>query len=117
DGSVATHPATAHTLIENDHHLATCFVFLHDAMGFADFVKREDASRLCLEATRRHVLGNFLERDVGEREARGAEDEAAEEGQVDAAGYLQEGVKFFARPRPSDPAGEARAPAATQYGE
>src|SRR5262245_60788341 len=68
----------------DDDHLPAGLVRLHDAMRLADLLEAEDARRLRLQPARRHVLGELLQRDVGEREARGAEDEAAEEGQVDA---------------------------------
>ena len=60
-----------------------------------------------IEAARRHVLGDPLEGDVGEREAGGPEDEAAEEGQVDPARHLQERVEVGDRREAPQPAGEA----------
>src|SRR5262245_27030430 len=71
--------------VVDDDHLTAGLVRLHDAMGLADLVEAEDAGRLRLQSAGRHVLGDLLQRDVGEREARLAECEAGEEGEVDAA--------------------------------
>ena len=60
----------------HDHHLTTGLVRFHDAMGLSDLLEPEYARRLRPEATRRHVLRNLLERDVGERKARRDEDAA-----------------------------------------
>src|SRR5271165_2679702 len=98
-------------LIVDDHHLSAGLVRLHGPMRLADLLEAEDARRLRLEAARRHVLGDLLQWDVGKREARGAEHEAAEEGQVNTARHLQERVEVGDRREPAQPAGEAGASA------
>src|SRR5215468_2527979 len=79
--------------IVDHHHLAARFVSFHDAMRLADLVEAEDPGRLCLETPSRHLCGNLLERYIRQRELRRAEHEAAEEREVDAAGYLQQRIE------------------------
>src|SRR5262249_44926409 len=93
----------------DDHHLPAGLVGLHDAMRFADLLEAEDPGGLRIEAPGRHLFGDLLERHVGERELRSAEHEAAEEGQVDAAGHLEERIEVGDRRESSQPAREAGA--------
>ena len=98
----------------DDHDLAAGLVGLHDAMRLVDFL---EARRLGPEPALRHLPRDVLERHVGQRETRRAEHEAAEEGEIDAARHLQERIEILDRREPAQPAGEARAAAATQHGE
>src|SRR5262245_14592962 len=78
---------------EDHNHFSAGFVLLHDAMSVTDFVEAEDSDWLDVEPTSRGVGGDLLKRHVREREARRTEDEAAEEGQMNAARHLQQRVE------------------------
>src|SRR5262249_61882263 len=93
----------------DDHHLAASFVGFHDAMGLTDLPEAEDPGWLRLEPPRCHLFADLLERQIGQWELRSAEHEAAEEGQVDAAGHLQERVEIGNRRQTAEPACQAGA--------
>src|SRR5215831_5322109 len=69
---------------EHDH-LPLGLIRLHDAVRLLDLLEAEHARRLRAVAARLHVGRDRLEGHVRQREARLAEYEAGEEGQVDAA--------------------------------
>jgi len=62
----------------NDHHLSASFVRLHHAVRLTDLVEAEDPGRLNVELAGGGIRRDLLERHVGERKARSAENEAAE---------------------------------------
>jgi hypothetical protein len=101
----------------DDDHFPVGLVGLHDAMSLTDFVEAKDPRRLGVEPASRNVLGDFLKRDVREREARCAEHEAAEEGQIDAARHLQERVEVGDGIEATEPSGKAGTAAAAKHGE
>jgi len=63
---------------ENDYHLAARFAGLHHSMSLADLLEAEDPGWLDIEAAGRGIRRDLLQRHVGERKARSAENEAAE---------------------------------------
>src|SRR5262249_31000150 len=79
----------------NNHDLPASFIALHGPVRFADVLEAKHAGRLGLELARRHLLGDFLQRHVGQRESRRTEHETAEEGEVDAAGHLEQRVEVL----------------------
>src|SRR5215467_9730918 len=103
--------------IVDDHHLAAGFVGFHDTMGLTDVLEAEDPAWLRLETSGGHLFGNLLERHIGQWELRGAEYEAAEEGQVDAAGHLCERVEIGDRRQATKPPGQAGATTPAQHVE
>src|SRR5215470_19770346 len=78
---------------ETDDHLPLRLVGLHHAMRLPNVFEAEHSGRLRFVAACRHLLRDGLQRNVGERELRRAEDEAAKEGEVDAARHLQKRVE------------------------
>src|SRR5215468_1340093 len=72
----------------DDHHLPAGLAGLHDTMRFADLLEAKHAGGLGLQSARGHLLGDLLQRHVGQREPLRAKHKAAEEGEVDAAGHL-----------------------------
>src|SRR5437870_12708954 len=94
-----------------DHPLPAGLIRLHDAMRFADLLEAKHAGRLGLEPARRHLLRNFLQRHVGQREARRAEHKTTEEREVDTTRHLQQRVEVLDRREPPrQPARHARPP-------
>src|SRR5262245_6329607 len=105
------HSETWASAVEHDH-LSAGFVCLHYAVSFLDLIEAEGSDRLDVEPTGRGISGDLLKRHVREREARRAENEAAEEGQVDAARHLQQRVEVGDGIETAEPAGETGAAAA-----
>src|SRR5262245_48480223 len=80
-------------------------------MSFANVLEAEHPGRLRFVAARRDLFGDALKRNVGEREARGSEDEAAEEGQKTPLDICSSGLKsLIGASPPSQPARHARPP-------
>src|SRR5262249_40727344 len=86
-------------------------------MGLTDLLEAENPRWLRLEPPLCHLRGNLLERHIGEWELRSAEDEAAEEGEVNAAGHLQERVEIDNRRQTAQPARQAGATTPAQHVE
>src|SRR6201999_2131515 len=63
----------------DDNHFTAVFAGFHGAVCFVNLAEREDTRRGCLESSRGHLGCDVLKRNVRQREARSAEDEAAEE--------------------------------------
>jgi hypothetical protein len=82
-----------------------------------DSIEAEDSDGHDIELTRRGILRDLLQRHVREWESPGAEHQAAEEGQVDAAGHLQQRIEVRNRIQAAKPAGKTGAIAAAQHGE
>src|SRR5262249_53217355 len=101
----------------NDDHLASGFIGLHHTMGFADLLETEDSRGFRLVAAGRDVSRDALERDVGQREARCAEYEAAEKCQVNTARHLQKQVEISNRRQSPKEAGKAGSTAPSQHVE
>src|SRR5262249_41396002 len=101
----------------NDNHFAASLVFFHGAVSFADLVEPEDPGRLDVEPTRRSVRSNLLPRPVREGKARSAEQEAAEERQIDAARHLQQRVEVGNWIEAAEPAGKTGTAAAAKHGK
>src|SRR5207253_7620393 len=87
------------------------------AMRFADLLEAKHAGRLGLEPARRHLLRNFLQRHVGQREARRAEHKTTEEREVDTTRHLQQRVEVLDRREPPQPTREAPTAASAQHGK
>src|SRR5215468_10403772 len=77
-------PSSSASGVHHDHHLPFGLASLHDSMRLADLIEAEDARWFRLQAAGRHLIRNFLERHVRQREARCSEDEASEEGQINS---------------------------------
>src|SRR5262245_44529350 len=86
-------------------------------MGLADLLEAEHPAWLRLETPGGHLFGNLLEGHIGQWKLRSPEDETAEEGQVDAAGHLQERVEIGNRRQAAEPSGQAGATTPAQHGE
>ena len=93
--------------MHHDHHLPPGLVGLHHAMRLADLLELEDPRWFCLVAPCGDVIRNALKWDVLERKTRGPENEAAEEGQINAARHLQERVEVGDRCEAAEPTREA----------
>src|SRR5262249_5401533 len=63
------------------------------------------------------IIGDALQRNVGERKAGGSEHETAEEGQIDATRHLQERVEIGDRGEAAEPAGQASPTATAEHVE
>src|SRR5215510_10625380 len=100
---------------QHNDHLSACLIGLHNAMRFVDLLEAKHAGWLCLEPARLHLSRDFCQRHVGQREALCAEHKTAEEGEVDAAGHLQQRVEVLDRGEAAQPTCETRAAAATQH--
>src|SRR5215471_6848353 len=68
DATTCHHAPRLRTLAADDHYLPAGLAGFHEAMRFADLLEAEHARRLGLEPPRRHVLRDFLQRNVGQRE-------------------------------------------------
>ena len=103
--------------VVNDNHLAASLVGLHDSVSLTDLVEPEDPGRLDVEPAGRSVRSNLLKRHVRERKAWGAEHEAAEESQLDAARHLQQRVEVRNRIETAEPAGKTGTASSAKHGE
>src|SRR5690349_18764813 len=86
-------------------------------MRLTDLLKAEDPGWLRLETPGCHLFGNLLERHIGQWELGSTEHEAAEEGQVDAAGHLQKRVEVGNGREAPQPARKAGATTTAQHVE
>src|SRR5262245_9858180 len=86
-------------------------------MRLTDLLEAEDPGWLRPEPPRGHLFGNLLERHIGQWKLRSAEHEAAKEGQIDAAGHLQERVEIGNRRQTAKPARQAGATTPAQHVE
>src|SRR5437660_34555 len=103
DISILLHSKAQVSVADHDQ-LSASLVSLHGAVRLTDLVEAEDTNRLDVEPTGGCVLRDLLQRHVREREARRAEDETAEEGQIDAARHLQQRVEVGDRIEATQPA-------------
>src|SRR5262245_18665061 len=92
-------------------------VSFHHPMGLANVFEAEDARRLRIVAASGDVLSNTLKRHVRERKSRCSENEASEEGQIDAARHLQQRVEIRDRSQAAEPTGEASSTASAEHRE
>src|SRR5262249_22146417 len=79
----------------------------HHSMRLTDLVESENAGWLRVVPAGGDIIGDALQRHVGERKAGGSEHETAEEGQIDATRHLQERVEIGDRGEAAEPAGKA----------
>src|SRR5262245_32530574 len=86
-------------------------------MRLPNVFEAEHSGRLRLVAACRHPSHDGLQRNVGKRELRSAEDEAAEEGEVDAACHLQKRVEVGDRRETTQPASQAGATTPAEHPE
>jgi hypothetical protein len=89
----------------DNNHLSARLVGLHHAVSFLNLIEAKDSDRLDVEPTHSGVRRNLLKRHVRKRETGRAKDEAPEEGQVDAAGHLQQRVDVGDRIETPEPSG------------
>src|SRR5262249_41376117 len=101
-------------LIHDHHHFALGLVRLHHSMRLTDLLELENARWLRLVSAGCDIIGDALQRDVGERKAGGSEHETAEEGQIDATRHLQERVEIGDRGEAAEPASQASTTAAAE---
>src|SRR5262249_44704476 len=86
-------------------------------MRLADLLEAEDSRRLYVEPTGSRVRSDPLQRHVREWKARRPEDEAGEEGEMDAARHLEERIEVGDRLETAEPASKTGAAAAAKHGE
>ncbi len=84
-------------------------------MGFPDVVEGKDAGRSGVELAVLHLFGDVAQWYVRQRETRCAEYKAAEKSQMHAAGHPQQWIEVRYGCESTQPACQARAPAAPQH--
>ena len=101
--------------VQYDHHLPASFTGFHDAVGFPDVVEGKDAGRSGVELAVLHLFGDVAQWYVRQRETGCAEYKAAEKSQMHAAGHPQKWIEVRYGCESTQPACQARAPAAAQH--
>src|SRR6266403_3922664 len=97
--------------VHDHHHFPLGLVRLHHSMRLMDLLELINPGRFCLVPAGSDILGDALQRNVGERKAGGSKHETAEEGQIDATRHLQERVEIGDRGEAAEPASKTSATA------
>jgi hypothetical protein len=86
-------------------------------MRFPNVFKAKYSGWFCFTATGGHLIGDGLERNIGQRKPRIAEHKTAKEAEVDTARHLQQRVEVGHRIKPSQKARQAGAPTPSKHRE
>src|SRR5262245_22550518 len=103
--------------VHDHNHFPLGLVRLHHSMRLADLLELENARWLRLVPAGGDIIGDALQRNLGEGKAGGSKHETAEEGQIDATRHLQERIEIGDRGEAAEPAGKASTTAAAQHVE
>src|SRR5262249_45100722 len=85
-------------------------------MSFLDFLEAEHPGRLGLILASSHSIYDLLERNIRHGEFRRAENEAAEETEVNSTWHLQQRVEGSDRSKAAQKSGQADTAAAPNHG-